>query len=150
MARGTLPGGVKALEDKLKPGRPRKQPPANAAELIREATARGATKLGVAVALDCALSVLERWLSESPELKEAFSVGREKERHALHSKLYETAMHGEGRDALLANMFLLKTRHAYLEGDQSEQGNRVSINFQLPGAQPLQQFTVIDNHEPKP
>ena len=42
--RGALPGRVKAVEDKLCPGRPRKEPPPNAIEVIREAASKGATK----------------------------------------------------------------------------------------------------------
>ena len=44
-------------------------------------------------------------------------------------------------------MFLLKCRHGYREGDQSELANRVSINFQLPGALPLEQFARVIEHE---
>ncbi|MCY1310270.1 hypothetical protein D9M69_600390 [compost metagenome] len=39
-----------------------------------------------------------------------------------------------------AAIFLLKARHGYREGDQSEIANKVSINFQLPGALRLEDF----------
>ena len=47
-------------------------------------------------------------------------------------------------------IFLLKTRHGYREGDQTEQGNRVSVTFNLPGAQPLDAFRrgAVIEHEP--
>ena len=42
-------------------------------------------------------------------------------------------------------MFLLKARHGYKEGDQSEAANKVSINFTLPAALPAEQFTAIEH-----
>lgn len=146
--RGTLPGRVKAPEDKLAVGKPRKQPPPDALEVITQATARGASKRGVAMALGVSGDVLNRWLEESDELKEAFELGREKERQTLHSVLYDCAVGGQGKDSLIAAMFLLKARHGYREGDQAAEANRVSINFQMPGALPLAQFQVIEN-EPR-
>lgn len=129
-------------------GRPRKQAPPDALEVITQATARGASKRGVAMALGCDIETLSRWLQESDELKEAFEHGREKERQTLHDVLYDCAVSGQGKDSLIAAMFLLKARHGYREGDQAAEANRVSINFQMPGALPLAQFQVIEN-EPR-
>jgi len=142
--RGKLPGRVKAPEDKRCVGRPMKMPPPDALEVIRATTSTGATKRGVAMALGVNLDVLARWLAEHPELAEAFAEGRETERRVLHARLFELATKGEGRDSLIAAMFLLKSRHGYVEGEKDAQTNRVSINFQLPGAQPLNTL-VIDN-----
>jgi hypothetical protein len=61
------------------------------------------------------------------------------ERRALHNQLYRLAME---KDNAPAAMFLLKARHGYREGDQSDQANRVSVNIALPGAMTLQQFTA--------
>ena len=148
--RGTLPGRVKAPEEKRTSGKPRKQPPADALEVITAATARGASKRGTAMALGCDMGTLNRWLDESNELKEAFELGREKERQTLHSVLYDCAVGGQGKDSLIAAMFLLKARHGYIEGDKASETNRVSINFQLPGALPLDQFQVIENDPRSP
>lgn len=126
-------------------GRPRKQAPPDALEVITQATARGSNKRGVAMALGCDIETLSRWLDESAELKEAFEQGREKERQTLHSVLYDCAVSGQGKDSLIAAMFLLKARHGYIEGDKATESNRVSINFQMPGALPLAQFQVIEN-----
>jgi transposase-like protein len=146
MARGTLPGRVKdPSEYKQNSPRPRKQPPADALEIITAACATGASKQGVAMALGCDRSVLERWLHERPDLAEAFARGKERERQTLHDVLYETATKGEGRDAIIAAMFLLKARHGYVEGEKEGQANRVNINFTIPGAQPLKDFMVIEH-----
>lgn len=139
------PGRVKAPEDKLKEGRPRKIAPPDAAEVIRNACATGANRIGVAMALGCSTDVLVRWMDEDPELKQAFEQGRETERKTLHNVLYECATKGTGKDALIAAMFLLKARHGYQEGQQEGQANRVSVTFNIPAAQPLDQFLVIDH-----
>lgn len=140
-----LPGGVKPLADKLTTGRPRKQPKPDTADIIRKATATGASKKGVAMALGVADDVLNRWLDENPELSAAFHEGREKERQTLHTVLYDAATQGTDKNALIAAMFLLKARHGYVEGQQESQANRVSINFAIPGAMPLDKFMVIEN-----
>jgi hypothetical protein len=122
-------------------GRPRKEPPADAAEVIRHATAHGASKDGVAMALACSRDVLVRWLDERPDLKQAFDEGRERERASLHNVLYEAAMNG----AIVPAMFLLKARHGYQEGQQEAQANRVSVTFNIPGALPLDKYMVVEN-----
>lgn len=140
--KGTLlPGRVKPLAEKLAPGRPRKEPPTNAADVIRLAASTGASKKGVGMALGVDDAILTRWLDESPELKAAFDEGREKERASLHNVLYEAAMAG----AVVPALFLLKARHGYQEGQQEGQANRVSVMFNIPGAMPLEKYTVIEN-----
>lgn len=61
------------------------------------------------------------------------------EHKVLFNALFKQAQNGNTTAAI----FLLKTRHGYREGDQSELANRVSINFQLPGAMPLAQFQKV-------
>ena len=139
--RGRLPGRVKPEAEKLTTGRPRKQPPADAFEVIQAATASGASKIGVAMALGISTDVLARWLDERPDLKQGFDAGREKERASLHNVLYAAAMAG----AVVPALFLLKARHGYQEGQQEAQTNRVNITFNLPGAVPLDKFLVIDD-----
>jgi hypothetical protein len=142
--RGKLPGRVKPADEKLLAGRPRKEPPPDAAEVIRLAAAKGASMRGAAMALACNVEVLTRWLDEDPDLKTAFDEGRERERQTLHSVLYEAAMAG----AVIPALFLLKARHGYQEGQQDGQANRVTINFTIPGAMPLDKFMVVEN-EPR-
>ena len=126
-------------------GRPRKQPPADAVQVIQQATAKGATKKGTAIALGVSDETLQRWLTEFPELQEAFDKGKERERQTLHDVLYETATKGTGNHSLIAAMFLLKSRHGYREGEQEQQANRVNVTFNIPAAQPLDKFMVIDD-----
>ena len=143
--RGTLPGRVKAPEAKLCAGRPRKEPPADALEIITEAAAHGATKKGAAHALGATIDTFNRWMTDHPDLLEAFEKGRERERQFLHDVLYQTAATGTGKDRLIAAMFLLKARHGYIEGDKAQESNRVNVTFNIPAAQPLDKFMVIDN-----
>ena len=124
------------------PGRKLKEPPANAAHRIEALSADGFSVLGIAKHLNTTPDVFRRWLDEYPDLKDAMDSGREIERHALHNMLFKAATEGGNTSAA---MFLLKARHGYREGDQSEQGNRVSINFQLPAAMPMADFKVIEH-----
>lgn len=125
-------------------GRPKLQPPTDAIEVIRKAASAGATKKGAAFALQVSDETLNRWFQEFPELQEAFEQGKERERQTLHDVLYDTATKGSGKEKLIAAMFLLKSRHGYREGEQEAVHNRVQINFQLPGAKPLDAY-VIEN-----
>lgn len=137
----STPGRVIPLADKLASGRPRKVAPPDAADVIRNACATGASKLGVCMALACSIDVLDRWMHEDPALAEALAHGRERERQTLHNTLFDAATGGN----IVAAMFLLKARHGYVEGQQENQANRISINFSLPGAMSLKDFGVIEN-----
>lgn len=116
----------------------RKKPPANAAELLLELSSNGYNKKGLAYRLGTTVETMNKWLELYPELQTALDEGREREHHALFNALYENATKGGN---VTAAIFLLKTRHGYREGDQSEIANKVSINFQLPGAMRLEDFT---------
>lgn len=123
----------------MKRGAKPKAPPANAAEQILALAADGFSVVGVADRLGVSKDTLARWFDEQPALKEAFDHGRENERRALHNKLYRLAMEN---DHAAAAMFLLKARHGYREGDQSDHCNRVNVTIALPGAMTLQQFNA--------
>lgn len=114
-----------------------KQPPKDAAKKIQEWSAIGYSKRAIATRLGCAFETLQRWMEEDSELQEAFQAGREKEHHALFNALFTQATTKANTTAAI---FLLKARHGYREGDQSDQANKVQINFQLPGAMPMAQF----------
>jgi len=124
-------------------GRPPIAVPQDAAKRISNLAADGFSVRGVARGMDVSYETLQRWLNESPALKEAFEAGRETERQILHNVLYRQATE---KSNIVAAMFLLKARHGYREGDQGETANRVSINFTLPGAMRPEQFT-IENHD---
>lgn len=112
--------------------------PVNTADRVCALAADGFSMIGVAASLGVGKDQLAAWFERDPALKEAFDRGRENERRALHNKLYRLAME---KDNASAAMFLLKARHGYREGDQSDQAGGVSINIALPGAMTLQQFT---------
>lgn len=118
-------------------GRPPKPIPTGAAKDIEAWAADGFSVLGIAKRLGTTPETLNLWFDREPALKQAFANGREAERWSLHNMLFKQAM---DKGNATAAMFLLKARHGYREGDQGEQGNRVSINFTLPGALPLAQF----------
>lgn len=115
----------------------RKTPPRKAAAILEELAARGVNKKTLAHALGCSYPLLNVWLEKYPKLQDAIDRGRESEHQKLHGALLDSAIKGNVTSAI----FLLKTRHGYREGDQGDQANRVSINFQLPGAMKLEDFT---------
>jgi type IV secretory pathway protease TraF len=126
-------------------GRPLKRPPPNAAARIEALAATGHSVVGIARGLNTSKDRVARWIETDPSLAEALARGRESERFALHNALYRAAMRGN----IVAAMFLLKARHGYREGDQSEAANRVSINFSLPGAMTVEDFKGrVISHEP--
>jgi hypothetical protein len=127
-----------------KSGRPRHLPPPDAAARIEALAANGHSVVGIARGLNTSKAIVARWCDEDPALAEALARGRESERFALHNVLYEQATeHGN----IVAAMFLLKARHGYREGDQSDSANKVSITFTLPGAMKAEDFKMIE-HEP--
>lgn len=127
-------------------GRSRKLPPADAAELIEAHAADGWSLVGIAMKLGTSAEILRRWCDNDAALAAALSRGRERERHALHNKLFRTAMEEDSRDSVIAAMFLLKARHGYKEGvDPIDSGARVAVNIVLPGARPLSDFIEVKN-----
>jgi hypothetical protein len=105
--------------------------PRSIAAEVRTLAACGFTKQGVAQHFGVSLPTLNRWMEEDGELQESFNAGREDERQALHNALYKRAIE---KGDVVASIFLLKSRHGYREGDQSDQSNKVAIVFNLPGA----------------
>lgn len=123
-------------------GKPRMRIPKDAEEVIRKLAAEGHSHVGIAAALGCCKNTLTKWMDENPLFRDAMEQGRERERFTLHNVLFTAATVDKN---CTAAMFLLKSRHGYREGDQGEQGNRVSINFTLPGAMKLEDFKAIEN-----
>jgi hypothetical protein len=124
----------------MKRGAKPRPAPTDAGERIRALAADGFSMVGIASGFGVSKDQLDAWLEREPALREAFDAGREEERRALHNKLYRLAME---KDNAPAAMFLLKARHGYREGDQSDQGNRVNVTIALPGAMTLQQFNSL-------
>ena len=112
------------------------KPPRNAADRIREWSAGGSSVKAIARSLGVSLETLNVWMERHPKLRDAMDAGRDEEHTLLRDALIRQLDKGP-----VAAIFLLKARHGYREGDQSETANRVSINFTLPAAIPLAQFT---------
>ena len=102
-----------------------KNPPKSVAAETQALAATGHSKRGIASYFGVSYEIFERWMDDDAELRECFANGRENERLQLHAALFNKAMKGDGPSA----MFLLKSRHGYREGDQSEQSNKVQITF---------------------
>ncbi|WP_370600475.1 hypothetical protein [Pseudomonas nitroreducens] len=129
------------MADKTPRNRPtgtRKKPPSGAAKKLQQMAAEGWNKKGLAFGLGTTVETLNCWLELYPELQQAVDQGREREHLALYTSLYDAATKGGN---VTAAIFLLKARHGYREGDQSEIANRVSVIFEMPGAMSLEDFT---------
>lgn len=127
-----------------------KQPPRDAAAKITAWSQAGYSKRGIAHRFGIHYQTLNRWLEVHEALKDALDAGREREHHALYTKCFDLAMGGPGRQPnILAIFFLLKCRHGYVEGSpvEGQTGNRISINFQLPGALSPEMFGKVIEHE---
>ena len=120
-------------------GRTLKQPPKNAVARIEELAAEGHTILGIAKNLKTSADVLRRWREEHPEIQNAIDRGRDGLHFELQNLLLQKARNGD----TVAILFYLKSRFGWREGDQSDTGNKVQINFQLPGPMTIEQFEKV-------
>ncbi len=109
--------------------------PKGALENVKRWATESASKGAIARRLGMDHKTFRVLMEQNPDLKAAYDEGVEAEHHALVS-----ALKGQMHNSPVPAIFLLKTRHGYREGDQSELGNRVSVTFNLPGAQPLDAF----------
>lgn len=107
-------------------GAPRKNPPPNAAATIGKLASEGHAIIGIAKSLGVSRETFKRWLDDDPTLQDAFDIGRETERHYLHTLIVQAAVLNKG--ANVNAMFLLKARHGYREGDQ--QNVQVEVKVQ--------------------
>lgn len=87
-------------------------------------TTIGYSNVSIAKEMGVSVGTFKRWLEENEKLQEAFEQGREVERLALHTALYQAAM--AGKPANVNAMFLLKARFGYVEADRLSQ--RVSVD----------------------
>jgi hypothetical protein len=94
---------------------PRKLPPDRAAEDIQRLAAEGFSQLGIAAHFKVSKECFKRWIAEDEALNEAFELGRETERQALHAMVVASAK--ANKPANVNAFFLLKARHGYIEAD---------------------------------
>jgi hypothetical protein len=106
-------------------GAPRKHPPKDAAATIEQLAAQGHAIIGIAKKLGVTKETFKRWCEDDDALQEAFEIGRETERHALHSLIVQSAV--LNKPANSNAMFLLKARHGYRENDQQNVNVGVTV-----------------------
>ena len=103
---------------------PRKLPPEGAAEDIRRLASEGFGQVGIAAHFNVSRDCLKRWIDESEELNDAYEMGKESERQALHALVVASA--NANKPANVNAFFLLKSRHGYVETD-----NRTKVNVDV-------------------
>lgn len=104
---------------------PRKNPPQGAAEVIQSLAAQGFAPIGIAKHFNVSKDTLKRWLEESASLQEAFEMGRETERQALHALIVQSA--AANKPANVNAFFILKSRHGYRENDSPNTNITVAV-----------------------
>jgi hypothetical protein len=117
--------------------------PEGAYERVRLWASESASKGAIARRLGMDPKTFRALMERDPELKAAYEDGIEAEHQMLVNALKSQML-----TSPVPAIFLLKTRHGYREGDQTELGNRVSVTFNLPGAMTLDAFrkgTVIEH-----
>lgn len=120
-------------------GRKPTKPPPDAVERVGELAKQGLSIIGIGHAMGVGRDAFRGWLERHPDIKEAFDVGRERERAELHSGLADQARKGN----ITAAIFLLKARHGYVEGDRGDQASRVAVQINLPAAMSLAEFRAM-------
>ena len=103
---------------------PRKLPPDGAATDIRRLAAEGYSQLGIAAHFNVSRDCFKRWIEEDAELNEAYELGKETERQALHALVVASAK--ANKPANVNAFFLLKARHGYVETD-----NRTKVSVDV-------------------
>lgn len=114
--------------------------PERAAEIVEESAARGLSNVGIAHALGITRPTFDKWRKQFPEIEEAFQRGRERERIALHGRLFEIATKSKNEQAAsFAAVYLLNCRHGYRE--PADPGSRSNVIIQLPAAMSREEFS---------
>jgi hypothetical protein len=132
------------LEPAPKIGRPRKEVSTADHALVEDLAADGWSLVGIAWKLGMGRDALRRRMNEDPALEEAFEVGRERERQALHNRLFRIAMEGSGKEAISAAAILLNSRHGY-RNEPLDGAGRASVIINMPDSKPLADFIEVKN-----
>ena len=99
---------------------PRKLPPEGAVEDIRRLASEGYSQLGIAAHFNVSRDCFKRWIEDDEDLNEAYELGKETERQALHALVVASAR--ANKPANVNAFFLLKSRRGYVETDNQNQG----------------------------
>ena len=119
--------------------RDKTKPNAAALELVREASADGATVMNICAVLGISDWTFRHWRDKFPEFDEAVKSGCSIEHDRLVGKLTEVALSGN----VTALIFALKSRHNYVDsgvGAATLVENKVSIQFVLPDSLSPKQY----------
>jgi hypothetical protein len=114
---------------------PRKLPPAGAVEDIQRLAAEGYSQLGIAAYFKVSIECWKRWIEEDAELSEAYALGKECERQALHAMIVVSAR--ANKPANVNAFFLLKARHGYVETSNS---TKVSVDVAINNVMVIRDF----------
>ena len=111
--------------------------PENGLERIREMAGKGLGNDAISYALGLkrdGLQVLKR-RDTTGAIEQAMFEGREIEHESLRGALFKKATEGTGKDSVIAAIFLLKTRHGYVEPREPfPTGPAINIEIRVPGA----------------
>jgi len=98
----------------------------------------------------------KRWkeiLRRDTRMKEARSRGRSREETSLVNRLYQIATEGPPVRAVPAAIFLLKSRHGYIDKpevlQQQVPNNRVEVTFQIPAPLSRDRYQELIEVTPK-
>jgi len=109
-------------------GAPRKNPPKDAAAIIEQMSAQAHGMVGIAKHFGVSRETLKRWCEEDQALQEAYELGREIERQALHALIVADAAARKGSNGNA--MFILKCKFGYRENDSNN--TNVNVGVQVP------------------
>jgi len=113
-------------------GRPKKLVHDHQLKIIEKMASKGCSEGTIAKALGMSHPTFIDRKKDQPEVKEALARGLAIEHDQLVGVLFDSAVN---KHNITAAMFLLKTRHGYLEGQPLEgTGTKVNVNITLPGA----------------
>jgi hypothetical protein len=135
-------------EEGKRKGRPPMIPPDDTAEAVLKLTSKGISEVSIARALGVSYDTWAKWRKEYPKIEEARKIGRGIEHDQLFDVLFKSATVDKN---ITSAMFLLKTRHGYLEGQPFDSQNKVQIVFQIPGALQIEEYeeTLLKQALPK-
>jgi hypothetical protein len=103
----------------------RKNPPKDALEVTERLAASGHSIIGIAKQLGVTRETFKRWCDEDAALQDAFEIGRETERQALHALIVQSAV--LNKPANVNAFFILKSRHGYRENDTPNANVNVAV-----------------------
>ena len=101
--------------------------------LVEKWSACGAAEKSIARELGMSPKTWIAIKKRDPKAVEALERGRAREHDALVGSLFKTAIERKGKEAVTAAIFLLKTRHGYIDQPKvTPPQNKVEFTFQLP------------------